>query len=525
MTEIQAEPVAVPAAPTPPPEPSPPHEQAPAPSEGRELAHTSGGIPVLPLALSGSNSAVGAVSAAALVGGGPVAVAVAAGGAAALGAAAMVRARQRSAQQHRATSSGASARRGGSSRRAGRKPSSSRTSGSTAAGRRGRGAAKSRTGSAGTSRGYGSGASAGRHAAKHRARPTGRTAAARAASGRSPLSRAGAGRIGQARALRAANRRQAPTRSAARRQTTAARRQVADARRNAKAAARAAKAPTQSRTRRAAAWTAGKAASGVRALVNKARAARDRSTGQDVAAKRAQVRKAPARRKARWGLLKSAARFQGRRLLAALAGGAAGVLGCLTTPLGRKLGWRWLMHPGRRLYRRLMQSAREARAARDERIRGQQATEEAAADAAVAQDLNDIKDRVERPTHLIPELAGQEAIHVSGFKFEEAAAEMENAARTYDPDGNMEVLSMIDNLPDALNSIAMTFLTLAERSDNEFAFEKEVAAGFDDIYKTLMAAVDAAGELVPLFRRVHEQDIARHEDPRNGTEAEKGWNV
>ncbi|MEU0646157.1 hypothetical protein [Streptomyces umbrinus] len=525
MTEISTEPVAPPAAPTPPPEPSPPREQAPAPSEGRELAHTPGGIPVLPLALSGSNSTIGAVSAAVLAGGGPVAVAVAAGGAAALGAAAVVRARRRSARERRATTSRASNRRDGSSRRASKMPFASRTSGGGSAGRRGRGgAAKSRTSAGGSPRGHGSAAGAVRHVAKHRT-PSGRTGIARAASGRSSAAPRGrAGRFGQARALRAANKRNAPNRSAARRQTTADRRQVADARRNAKAANRAAKTRTQGRTRRAAAWTAGKTAAGVRALVNKARTARDRSTGQDVAAKRTAVRKAPARRKARWGLLKSAARFQGRRLLAALVGGTAGVLGCLTTPLGRKLRWRWLMHPGRRLYGRLMLAAREARAERDYRIRAERTAEEAAADAAAAES-NDIKDRVERPTHLIPVHAGLEAIHVSGFKFEEAAAEMENAARTYAPDGNMEVLSMIDNLPTALESIAKTFLILAERSDEEFAFEKDVATGFDDIYRTLMNAVDAAGELVPLFRRVHEQDIARHEEPRNGTEAEKGWNV
>ncbi|MPY63494.1 hypothetical protein FNH08_41975 [Streptomyces spongiae] len=259
----------------------------------------------------------------------------------------------------------------------------------------------------------------------------------------------------------------------------------------------------------------------MRGLVNKARTARDRAADRQVDANRAAVRKAPARRKARRGLLKSAARFQGRRLLAALTSGAVGVLGCLTTPLGRKLGWRWLMHPGRRLYRRLMQSAREQRAERDEQIRLERAADEAAADA----DLNEIKDRVERPARLIPQHAGQEAIHVSGFKFEEAAADMENAARSYEPDGNMEVLTMIENLPLALQCVANTFRILAERSDEEFAFEKDVAAGFDDIHRTLLNGVDAAETLVPLFRQVHEQDIARHEDPRNGSEAEKGWNV
>ncbi|WP_228034701.1 hypothetical protein, partial [Streptomyces spongiae] len=485
-----------------------------APGETRTVAHTPGGIPVLPLALSGTNSAVGAVGAVALIGGGPTALAVAASGAAMVGVSAAVSKRRRSARERRATGT---ASRG--SRRTGRASARPGTSGSTTAGGRGRGkGSKSRTG-AGRSSGVLSTSSGKRGAGKHRSRPTG--SAARSTGGRSTGPRSGTGRLGQVRALRAGNRAQTPTRSAARQQSLAARRGVADARRDARAANRAAKTTGKGRARRALGWTAGKTASGVRGLVNKARTARDRAADRQVDANRAAVRKAPARRKARRGLLKSAARFQGRRLLAALTSGAVGVLGCLTTPLGRKLGWRWLMHPGRRLYRRLMQSAREQRAERDEQIRLERAADEAAADA----DLNEIKDRVERPARLIPQHAGQEAIHVSGFKFEEAAADMENAARSYEPDGNMEVLTMIENLPLALQCVANTFRILAERSDEEFAFEKDVAAGFDDIHRTLLNGVDAAETLVPLFRQVHEQDIARHEDPRNGSEAEKGWNV
>ncbi|MEU9795430.1 hypothetical protein AB0E27_33485 [Streptomyces sparsogenes] len=520
MTELSTEPVAAspPATAAPPPEPSPPREQTPAPAEVRELAHTPGGIPVLPLALSGTNSTVGAVSTAALVGGGPVALAVAAGGAAVLGASAVVRARRRTKQERRTAPSGASTGRGGL-RRTPRTSSGLRSTGGASTGGRGRksAGAMSRTAAGGAGRRHGV-TPTGRHAGGATSRGT---APRKSGGGRAAGARAGAGPIGQVRALRQARKDQAPSRSAARQQTTAARRAVADARRDARAAARAAKAPGQRRARRAPGWTAGKTAAGVRALVNKARAARDRSTKDQVAAKRAQVRKAPARRKARWGLRKSAARFQGRRLLAALLALPVGVLGCLTTPLGRKLGWKWLQHPGRRLYRGLMRSAQEARAERDEQIRARLAAEEAEAE----RDPDEIGDRVERPAPVIPTNDGQEAIHVSGFKFEEAAAEMENAARTYEPDGNMEVLAMIDNLPTALLSVANTFRILAERSDEEFAFEKEVAAGFDDIHQTLVNAVDAAETLVPLFRSVHAQDIARHEDPRNGTEAEKGWNV
>ncbi|MFE2303298.1 hypothetical protein ACFXAW_34470 [Streptomyces sp. NPDC059445] len=521
MTETTTEPVAHPA--TTPPPPTNPPDQAHTPSGERELAHTPGGIPVLPLTLAGTNGAVSAVSTVALVGGGPVALAVAAGGATVLSTVTAVRTHRRRTAANGRVSGGSGTRRSPS------RASASRSGGGSGlfSGGRGRGrgsGGKSRTGNGTTGLGLRSGGrgGAGRHGGS--GRPTSRPASSRSGASRSVASGGGNGRLGQVRALHNSSRKQSPTRAADRQQTTAARRQVADARRDARATNRATKAAgSRDLLGRGGGWTAGKAAAGSRALVNKARAARDRATGAQVAAKRDQVRKAPARRKARWGLLKSAARFQGRRLLAALAGGAAGVLGCLTTPLGKKLGWRALIHPGRRLYARLVAAARAKRAARDEQIRATRAAEEAAADATP----QEIGDRVQRPASLVPTIlsAVQEATSVSGFKFEEAAAEMENAARTYDPDGNMEVLAMIDNLPTAMLSIANTFRILAERSDEEFAFEKDVASGFDDIHRTLLNAVDAAETLVPLFRRVHEQDIARHEEPRNGTEAEKGWNV
>ncbi|WP_371566253.1 hypothetical protein [Streptomyces canus] len=524
MTETTTEPVAHPATTQPPPEPTtPPAGQPQTPSAERELAHTAGGIPVLPLTLAGTNGAVGAVSTVALVGG-PIALAVAAGGAAVVGTTAAIRARRRATGTGGGRGSASSGHRRNASR-----TSASRSGGGSGlfSGGRGRGrgsGGKSRTGNGTGGLGLRSGGRGGASRHSGGGRPTSRPATSRSGASRSAASGTGGGRLGQVRALRNSSRKQSPTRAAARQQNTAARRQIADARRNARATNRANKAAgSRGLLGRAGGWAAGKAAAGSRALVNKARAARDRATGAQVAAKRDQVRKAPARRKARWGLLKSAARFQGRRLLAALAGGAAGVLGCLTTPIGKKLGWRALMHPGRRLYARLVATARAKQAARDEQIRATRAAEEAAADCA----QQEIGDRVQRPASLIPTFlsAVQEAISVSGFKFEEAAAEMENAARTYDPDGNMEVLAMIDNLPTAMLSIANTFRILAERSDEEFAFEKDVAAGFDDIHRTLLNAVDAAETLVPLFRRVHEQDIARHEEPRNGTEAEKGWNV
>ncbi|MFE3492858.1 hypothetical protein ACFXOS_07080 [Streptomyces sp. NPDC059175] len=209
--------------------------------------------------------------------------------------------------------------------------------------------------------------------------------------------------------------------------------------------------------------------------------------------------------------------------------GVLGIVGLVTTPIGRKLNLPWLMYPGRRLYWRLVRTATEQRTARDAAIRETQQVEEAAADAEAEQDdAGAVGDTAERPAGLVPTTTtseGSEGGSVSGFSFEEHAAEMESAAQSYEPDGCMEILAMIEELPTALTSVANVMRILAERSDSEFPLEKEIAAGFNDIFGALMNAVGAAEDLGPTFRQVHAQDIARHEDPRNGSEAEKGWNV
>ncbi|WP_308426705.1 hypothetical protein [Streptomyces camponoticapitis] len=479
--------------------------------------------------MTGANSTAGLIATAALTGG-PMAAAVAATGAAVLGTVAATRSarqsrttRKRNPSQSRAGSaSGASPRRTGTGGLGG-VPSQSRRSGRPGAGS-GRGSGPKGSGLTSRSGGLATGSKSRTGKGKHAAGSAGG-----GRGGRSPLGsgRTPSGRLGQVKALRQESKQQSPTRSAARSQGTQDRRKVADARRAAKSAARTARSGGKGGIGRAVSKGMGQVGRMRDAAVGKARAARDRSAQNKVDGKRASVRHAAARRRARSALWRSALRMQGRRLLAAALSAPLGVLGMLTTPLGRKLGWRWLMYPGRRFYRRLMGAARLDREARDRAIRAAQDCEEAVADAAAESDDDEIGDRVQRPAQLIPGIPAPyvEVVNVSGFRFEEAAAEMENAARSYDPDGSMEILAMVEGLPEALRSVANTFQVLAERSDSEFPLEKDVAHGFDDVFQVLMNAVSAAEDLGPLFRQAHEADIARHEDPRNGPEAEKGWNV
>ncbi|MFI8072956.1 hypothetical protein ACIF85_29790 [Streptomyces sp. NPDC086033] len=517
MTELSTEPVVAPApatAPPPPPDTSPTAAQ-----DAAEVEHTPGGWPIVPLALSGANSTVGAVAAASLAGG-PVAAAVAVTGMVVLGTVAAARSRKPSP------------------RRAARR-SAARAAGRSAA--RSAGLRSSGTGTRASSGGRSSGSRAGRSGGRsgkvpgqHRRSATGAKTLGKSSHGPSkhPAPRAGkgAGRAGQVKALRAAQKAAAGSRAGQRAQTTSARRTVADARRNAKAAA--GNTRLNKRAGLAGRLMGGavrKARAARDAAIAKQRAKRDAKSGGTVAAQRATIRKAPARAAARKALRRSAARFHGRRLLAALLALPVGLIGCLSTWIGRKLGIPALMHPGRRLYRRMVQSAGEQRAARDEAARDTLREQEAAADAEAEQDGTEgIADSVERPavtvpTSTIPQVS--EGEHVSGFRFEEAALEMEQAANQYDAENAMEILAMVEGLPAALTSVANVMKILAERSDSEFPLEKEVANGFNDIFGAVMSAVAVAEDMGPLFRQVHEQDIARHEDPRNGHEAEKGWNV
>ncbi|MGJ7878339.1 hypothetical protein [Streptomyces rochei] len=530
MTEVSTEPVAIPA-PTPPPPPAPaPTEQVPADS-GPE--HTPGGWPVVPLALAGANSTVGMVATAALAGG-PVAAMVAATGAVVLGTVASTRSRKtnprKEARRTAARAAGRSAARSASLRHGGAGAAGARSAGS----RGGRSGSKSASGPGQHRRGAGT-------TARHGSTATGTAGKPRSAAGKGRAKHAAsaagkaAGKVGQVKALRRSAQQAAPgSRAGQRAQTTAARRAVADARHNAKTRNGGAGLAHRAGRRgglggRMLGGAARKARAARDAAVSKNRAQRDAKTAGTVAAKRAAVRKAPARRAARQALRRSASRFHGRRLLAALLALPVGLLGLVTSPIGRKLGLPWLIHPGRRLYRRLAGAATEQRAGRDEAIRKEQAEQEAAADAEATKDGADgITDSVERPPSTVPTSTNTPSIegeHVSGFRFEEAAAEMEQAANSYDPENAMEILAMVEGLPAALTSVANVMKILAERSDSEFPLEKEVADGFNDIFGAVMSAVAVAEDMGPLFRQAHEQDIARHEDPRNGTEAEKGWNV
>ncbi|MEV6994363.1 hypothetical protein AB0N87_35110 [Streptomyces sp. NPDC093228] len=530
MTDTSTEAVVAPATDTPP-------AQAPAQAvdkadeqKNSQVEDAPGGWPVAPLALSGANATVSTIAAAGLAGG-PIAAAVAATSMVVFGTLASYRSRNpRPKQAARRAAARTAARQHAARHRSGGLNAAGRTTssgGGRTAGGSGKVPGQKRRGpSAGLGRGA---AGQGRSGAAKHSAPVSLNKPAGLKSGGRGGAAGALSKVGQVKALRKAQKQAGASRAQKREQTSAARRAVADARRNILKPHKA-RARSSGLAGRMLGGAGRKARAVKQAAIAKQRARRDAATARKVAGGRSSVRKAPARQAARKALRRSAARFHGRRALAALLALPIGLLGFLTSPLGRKLGLPWLVHPGRRLYRQLTGAAPEQRAERDAAIREEQAAAEDAAEQEAAEDVTDgLGDRVERPAGPVPNntdrTSTSEGEHVSGFQFEEHAAEMEQAAQSYDPEDAMEILTMVESLPAALTSVANVMKILAERADSEFPLEKEVADGFNDIFGALMSAVAVAEDMGPLFRQAHEQDIARHEDPRNGPEAEKGWNV
>jgi hypothetical protein len=489
------------------PEPTP-LDTAPADADRSQAApveHTPGGWPATPLALLTANTAVAGTAAAAMAAS-PVLALLAAGGTATLVAAGRVRRRTQGRQRG----------------------SLPRTNGLRSGGLLPR-SRTPRTGNAGGTRGGAVGAS-GRRGQQRRQPVNPRTGAPMPTS---RGARGGArGTLGQIRSLRDAHRAAHPSRSARRERQSADRQRIADGRRQAKRQARQERAANGGRGPRA---LLARAQARPKAMERQAkrdadrdakRAEKGQASSEKVTAKRRELRRQPVRRAARWRLHRSAARFHARRAGNGLLALPVLLLGTLTTWAGRKLGFPSWMYPGHRLFRWLGAKALSAYRRRDTEIRCDWAEQEAAIDAAEARENSATKTApasgperaVERAplSHNANTNLGVTLTTPAGFDFAEAAAEMEAQAQSFEPDGMMQVLSAFEGMPEAMHSIARTFQILAERSDAEFPLEKEVGEALNDVFRQLQQAIGACEEVATTMRRVHEQDIRRHEDPRNG---------
>ncbi|MFF0409906.1 hypothetical protein ACFYUY_05650 [Kitasatospora sp. NPDC004745] len=247
----------------------------------------------------------------------------------------------------------------------------------------------------------------------------------------------------------------------------------------------------------------------------------------------------------------TALRRSAMRHRARMAGTAAatGLVGLASAVAGN---WR---HKGkvsshmRRTWQRLAARARTVRATRDAAILGTANPEDTtrAAAAAVpvpAETVNvpgqatpgaaDGPDRqqpgqgpVTRPIPLGKPTVKETAMSddTPAFSLFVAAEEMLRAARTFDPETMDGFKALVEELPAAYVLLQEVLRVLAEKSAEQLPVDPAVVEEISQGYQAMNRVVHALEEVGPTFRQAHADDLERKENPRNGLEAERKWNV
>ncbi|MFH8483589.1 hypothetical protein [Streptomyces sp. NPDC018055] len=526
----------------------------PAPKPARSVQHTDGGLPAIPLLIITSNTTAAGLSAAAVVGGPLTAAGAAAAGIVTVAAVSANARRKAQKAARRATPKPAPKKaphrqnvpprtpHGGGTR------THSNRSGSTRSG-----AGPHSLGGGRSNTGRPTNASAGkktngpslskatpfppkitspRKPTTGSTSPNGATGKRNAANG--PSATTLKSQLKQIKDLRNARKAEGKTRKEQREQDTKNRRARKDGRRgerralkNLKKQERASRNVTPGAAKHGKAGVTASLAKAARektdAARTKARDHKDQQTRTRAQRIRQARRNATARAALTRKVLASKARYAAKAAGAALLAAPVGLLGCLTTPLGRKLGWSWLMYPGRRLYRALTANAKHNHLAR---IADAKNTHAHTTDSDALETDQPIAASVPRGPRRRTTPQGAPAMtDALKFLFEESAADMEAAASAYEPGGMIHVYQTIQGMPAGIQSWANTFKILAEKSDESFPLDSSVGEALGDVFALLQKAASAAEEVQETFEKKHAHDLERLLDPRISLEAEKTWDA
>ncbi|WP_051710777.1 hypothetical protein [Streptomyces sp. NRRL S-350] len=111
------------------------------------------------------------------------------------------------------------------------------------------------------------------------------------------------------------------------------------------------------------------------------------------------------------------------------------------------------------------------------------------------------------------------------FSLTSAADVLLQAATTFDPETMVEFGAFADELPTAYGTLQEVLRVLAEKASEQLPLDPVVVEEISQGYQAMGRVVQALEEVAPTFRQAHAEDLERHENPRNGLEAERKWNV
>lgn len=114
---------------------------------------------------------------------------------------------------------------------------------------------------------------------------------------------------------------------------------------------------------------------------------------------------------------------------------------------------------------------------------------------------------------------------MSQFPLASAAAEFRAAANQYHPKDMFTYGEHLKQLPDVVTDLCEGLRAMTARAQGQLAVEPNVVIAIGDLYQAFQRCIQPAADIYPVLRNLHEKDFARQEAPRNGVDAERGWNV
>lgn len=135
-----------------------------------------------------------------------------------------------------------------------------------------------------------------------------------------------------------------------------------------------------------------------------------------------------------------------------------------------------------------------------------------------------VADTVRRP-HTTPTSTGGTRMSGGGHHFVAPAMELARAAANYHPTGMLQVGADFAGLEEALRLHAEAMKVTVENADASLPLDPNIIEIMRHIHGLQLKAAELATELGPAFRKLHDVDITRLENPRKGVAGERMWDV
>ncbi|ARQ67500.1 hypothetical protein CAG99_00375 [Streptomyces marincola] len=110
-------------------------------------------------------------------------------------------------------------------------------------------------------------------------------------------------------------------------------------------------------------------------------------------------------------------------------------------------------------------------------------------------------------------------------RLSDSAEVMLQAARSFEPERMAEFQALIEDLPIAMSLVQETVRVLAEKSAETLPVEARVVEEIGVGYRSMNRVIAALEEVPAVYRQAHAADLERIDNPRNGLDAERKWNV